>query len=133
MSTIHVYWRAPGFNVEEQRKTSERVVHTGVLTDEVEPARVEAPALVEELSARVYQPSDLPPGTVLYIEDHPGPLPPLAQRAIQAGFRIEHARRDPGLMDNPEQPLPRQEPEETGEKPASRIVPPIPPEGPTKI
>ena len=116
MATLNVYWRMPDFDPEEQDKHERRVTHTGVLTDEHDEATPEQPVLVEERSERVYRPGELPPESVLYYEDHPGPLPPLAERARQAGFRVEYAGNDPGMVDQPRALRTRDEPEEAGER-----------------
>lgn len=104
MSTLNVYWRAAGFVPEAQDKHQQKDVHTGVLTDEHDAATPEAPVLVEEVTRRVYTPGDLPPDTVLYVEDHPGELPAVAQKARRAGYAVEHALHDEGITDEPTAP-----------------------------
>jgi hypothetical protein len=116
MATLNVYWRTPDFDQEEQTKREGRVTYTGVLTDEHDAATPQQPVLVDERSERVYRPDELPPESVLYVEDHPGPLPPLAERARRAGFRVEHAGHDPGMVDRPHAPRTGDDPEETGER-----------------
>jgi hypothetical protein len=116
MATLNVYWRMADFDPEEQAKHERRVVHTGVLTDEHQSATTDQPVLVEEGSDRVYRPGELPPESVLYIEDHPGPLPPLAEQARRAGFRVEYAGDDPGMTDRPRKLWTGAKPEEVGEQ-----------------
>ncbi len=117
MATLNVYWRMPEFDTEEQAKHEARVTHTGVLTDEHDEATAEVPVLVEERSNRVYRPGELPPESVLYFEDHPGPLPPLAHVARDAGFHVEYAGDDPGMADRPHETHTEDDPEERGERP----------------
>jgi hypothetical protein len=91
MTTLNVYWKLHDFDAEQQQKREGMNVRTGYLTDEHEAATPEIPVLVEERSFRVFRPDDLPPETVLYVEEAPGDLPPLAEKARNAGFVIEHA------------------------------------------
>ncbi len=114
MCALNVYWRTPDFDPEEQATHERLVVHTGVLTDAHDAATPEGPVLVEERSERVYRPGDLPPESVVYVEDHPGPLPPLAQLARRAGFRVEYAGHDPGMADRPRAIRNDDDPEEAG-------------------
>lgn len=116
MATHNVYWRVPDFDPEEQATHQRRVTHTGLLTDEHDEATPEEPVLVEERSDRVYRAGELPPETILYIEDHPGPLPQLAQKARRAGFRVEYAGDDPGMVDRPRDLETGDDPEEAGER-----------------
>lgn len=104
MPTLNVYWRTPDFDMEEQMRRERRVAHTGLLSDEHQEATAEVPVLVEERSDRVYRPGELPPESVLYVEDHPGPLPALADKARRAGFQVKHAEDDPGMVDRPRAP-----------------------------
>lgn len=116
MPTLNVYWRIPDFDVEEQNKRERRVPFTGLLSDEHDAVTPEIPVvLIEERSNRVYRPGELPPDAVLYIEDHPGPLPPLADQARQAGFRVDHAANDAGLADHPQNLRTANDPEERGQ------------------
>lgn len=114
MATMNVYWRMEDFDIEEQAKRERRVVHTGVLTDEHDQATAEVPVLVEERSNRVYRPGELPPDAVLYIEDHPGPLAPVAEQARRAGFHVAYAGDDPGHVDRPADVRESEDTEETG-------------------
>lgn len=91
MSTLNVYWTSPGFEMDDQAAAARPDVRTGVLTTEHEAADEGVPVVVEEVTARVYRPGDLPPDTVLYVEAAPGGLPPLAQLAREAGFKVRHA------------------------------------------
>lgn len=90
MARLHVYWKSSGLNQEAGVETSAiEAVHQGVLTDEHGETVGDEPVLVEEVSQRVYRSGDLPPGAAVYIEDTPeAELPPLAERAREAGFRI---------------------------------------------
>jgi len=94
MPEVEAYWRAPQFHSEEQAVTNDPV-RTGVLTTEHEAADDETPVLVEEISARVYRPEDLPPDTTIFVEGPPGKLPPIARLADRAGFVVKHAEDDP--------------------------------------
>ncbi len=116
MAELYVYWRMPEFNPEDQAQHERGEIHTGVLTDEHESATAEEPVLVEERSDRVYDPAGLPPGSVLYVEDHPGPLPLLAEMARRSGFRVELAEHDPGMADRPRAPRTNDDPEEAGDR-----------------
>ena len=91
MSTLNVYWASPGFEMDDQVISDRPNVRTGILTTQHEAAEEGAPVVVEEVTARVYRPGDLPPDTVLYVEAAPGGLPPLAKLAKEAGFKVRHA------------------------------------------
>jgi hypothetical protein len=90
MATLKVHWKARTFNIESQQKL-EDTVRTGVLTGDEDEVADEQPVIIEDLTGRVYGPRELPPGTVVYVAASPGPLPPLAQRARDAGFTVRAA------------------------------------------
>lgn len=121
MAILDVYWRMPDFDIEEQVKRERRVTHTGWLSDEHDDATRSEPVLVEQRSERVFRPGELPPDTTLFIEDHPGPMSPLAEQARRAGFVIEHALNDPGLADRPRQTRTDNDAEESGEQRRERF------------
>ncbi len=115
MANLMVYWRTPDFDPDEQAKHERRVARGGILTDEHDQATAEQPVLVEDRSDRVYLPGELPPESVIYVQDHPGPLPPLVETARRAGFRVEHAFDDPGVAEHPNALRNPNETEEVGQ------------------
>lgn len=121
MAILDVYWRMPDFDVEEQAKRERRITHTGWLSDEHDDATSDAPVLVEQRTDRVFRAGELPPETTLFIEDHPGPMPPLAEQARRAGFMIEHAINDPGLADRPRETRTDNGEDESGERRRERF------------
>ncbi len=96
MAEINVYWKAKLFIPEEQGRSRSDSVQTGLLTDEHEElGESDQPVIVEDVTGRVYTAADLPPGTVIYVEAPPGPLPRIAVAAQEAGFHVVHAGQAP--------------------------------------
>jgi hypothetical protein len=90
---MYCYWRGQASGVDQGGEMTATKTQTGVLTDEHEDVVDGMPVLVEDedLGGRVYQVWELPPNTTVYVETAPGELPEIAQRAIEAGFRVERA------------------------------------------
>jgi hypothetical protein len=86
------------FNEEEQ-DTVPGKVREGTLTTQHSASVDGAPVLVEDETGRVYTSWDLPPATILFVEAVPGFMPPMAMRARDAGFIIEHAEKGPPDID----------------------------------
>lgn len=121
MATLHVYWRTADFDPDEQARRRRQVALTGILTDEHDEATPEQPVVVEERSERVYCPGELPPDTTVYFEDHPGPAPLLVEQARRAGYHIEHAEADPGMVDQPREARTSEDAEERAEPRTERL------------
>lgn len=93
MPEIEVYWRGPEFN-SEQQLLIESKTRTGKLTTEHAAADDDIPVLVEDVSARVYRPGELPTDTIIYVEGPPESLPSIARNAARAGFVVKPAKED---------------------------------------
>lgn len=90
MEDVPVHWIESEFN-EEQQEMAPGKIREGVLTTQHSASTDGQPVLVELVGERVYTPADQPADAVLYVEAPPGKLPPMAELAIDAGFRVEHA------------------------------------------
>jgi hypothetical protein len=60
----------------------------GELTTDNKYAREEKPVLMEEMTKRVYLPSNLPAGTTLELASEATELPEVARQAQQAAYQV---------------------------------------------
>lgn len=90
MEDVLVHWIESEF-VEEEQEMFPGKIREGVLTTQHSASVDGMPVLVEAEGERVYTAADLPADAVLFVEAPPGPLPPMAEAAIEAGFTIRHA------------------------------------------
>lgn len=94
MEEVHVHWMEQELDPEEQEPAPGKV-REGILTTQHSASTDGEPVLVEEDTGRVYTSWDLPPDTILFVEAVPGIMPPMAMKARDAGFIIEHAEKGP--------------------------------------
>lgn len=90
MKDVQVHWIESEF-VEEEQEMIPGKIREGVLTTRHSASVDGMPVLVETEGERVYTPADLPSDAILFVEAPPGPLPPMAEAAIEAGFVVRHA------------------------------------------
>lgn len=95
MSQVHIQFRQEAFSRDAGMRTNEDAARTnvdstrtGVLTDEHESSSDQIPLLVEDVSGRVYQATDLPPGTEIVIPGAAEGQADLVDRAKRSGFQI---------------------------------------------
>jgi hypothetical protein len=89
MATLRVHWDDPNFEIARGIQADRRKRLFGELTTENEYASEGKPVLVEDITKKVYLPTDLPAGTTLELATDATELPELARQARQAGYQVE--------------------------------------------
>jgi hypothetical protein len=88
MASLLVRWDDPNFEIGRGIEADRRKRLSGQLTTEHERASEGQPVLVEEITKKVYLPTDLPAGTMLEMATDATELPEVALQARQAGYQV---------------------------------------------
>ena len=95
MASLYAYWTRRSSEPDENSDTpgdnETEEVHQGLLTTDHDESIDGFPVLVEEETGRVYQSSDLPADTTLFLELAPDEMPELVEKAREAGYRLARA------------------------------------------
>jgi hypothetical protein len=89
MARVRVHWEDPHFEIGRGIKADRRTRLFGELTTDTLYTDDGGPVLVEEITNRVYLPTDLPRRTTLVLESKGTEFPDVARRAQQAGYHVE--------------------------------------------
>jgi hypothetical protein len=88
MATVRVHWDNPTFEIGRGIQAERQPRLFGELTAENSYAREGKPVLVEEITKKVYLPSDLPAGTTLELATDATEMPEVARQAQKTGYRV---------------------------------------------
>jgi hypothetical protein len=88
MATVRVQWDDPNFEIGRGIQADRRKRLFGQLTTENDYASEGQPVLVEEITKKVYLPTNLPAGTTLELATDATELPEVARQARLAGYQV---------------------------------------------
>jgi hypothetical protein len=88
MASVQVQWDDPNFEIGRGIQADRHSQLFGELTTDHESAREGQPVLVEDITRRVYLPTELPPKTELRLVTEATELPEVARQAQRVGYPV---------------------------------------------